>query len=292
VLAGRSSDTAIFAGLPTRCGFPEGFAWHAAKILECGAAAAAFRKTPDCIMATITHDGFIIEPLDPELRCTPQSVAAHSLYENADPFLITESAGTIDIRGASYEALDDRSVMVRGSAFLPAEVYTVKLEGAELVGYQSLVLGSVRDPFIIRQIDDWLARLDQKIRGRIRDVYGSELNETDYNLTVHVYGKDGTMGPLEPLKDAVPHELCLLFLATAPTQEIASSLASLTRHQALHLPIPEWSGLITSLVCPFSPAYVDRGPVYRFNVNHVVEVDDPLETVRIEYLEVGQGGPL
>ncbi len=243
-------------------------------------------------MATITHDGFIIEPLDPELRCTPQSVAAHSLYENADPFLITESAGTIDIRGASYEALDDRSVMVRGSAFLPAEVYTVKLEGAELVGYQSLVLGSVRDPFIIRQIDDWLARLDQKIRGRIRDVYGSELNETDYNLTVHVYGKDGTMGPLEPLKDAVPHELCLLFLATAPTQEIASSLASLTRHQALHLPIPEWSGLITSLVCPFSPAYVDRGPVYRFNVNHVVEVDDPLETVRIEYLEVGQGGPL
>lgn len=287
VLAGRSSDTAIFAGLPTRFGFPEGLAWHAAKILECGAAAATFRKTPDCIMASITHDDFVIEPLDPELRCTPQSIAAHSLYENADPYLIAESAGTIDLRAAQYEALDDRIVRIRGSAFVPASRYTVKLEGAELVGYQSVVIGSVRDPYIIRQVDDWLARLDDKIRARVRDVYRGELVDSEYTLKVHVYGKNGTMGPLEPVNDAAPHELCLLFEVTAPTQEVATSIASITRHQALHLPIPEWSGLITALAAPFSPAYLERGPVYRFNVNHVVEVDDPLEMFRIELVEVG-----
>ena len=287
VLAGRSSDTAIFAGLPVRFGFPEGLAWHAAKILECGAAAATHRKQPDCIMATITMDDFVIEPLDPELRCTPQSIAAHSLYENADPYRITESAGTIDIRGAEYEAVDSRAVRVRGSAFVPAEQYTVKLEGAELIGYQSLVLGSVRDPFIIRQIDDWVARLEAKVRGRVREVYGNDLGDNAYYFNVHVYGKDGTMGPLEPRRDEVGHELCLLFLVTAPTQEIASAIASMTRHQALHLPIPEWSGLITGLACPFSPAFVDRGPVYRFNVNHVVEVDDPLEMFRIEHVTMG-----
>ncbi|MDP6108070.1 MAG: acyclic terpene utilization AtuA family protein, partial [Candidatus Brocadiia bacterium] len=37
VLAERSSDTAIFAGLPVRHGLPAGLAWHAAQILECGA---------------------------------------------------------------------------------------------------------------------------------------------------------------------------------------------------------------------------------------------------------------
>jgi hypothetical protein len=95
------------------------------------------------------------------------------------------------------------------------------------------------------------------------------------------------MGPLEPVKDASPHELCLLFEVTAPTQEVATSIASIARHQALHLPVAEWSGLITALAVPFSPAYLERGPVYRFNVNHVVEVDDPLEMFRIEHVEVG-----
>jgi hypothetical protein len=148
------------------------------------------------------------------------------------------------------------------------------------------VLGSVRDPFIIRQIDDWLRRLDEKVRGRIKELYGNTVSDNAITLNVHVYGKNGTMGDLEPIKDATPHEICLLFLVTAPTQDIASAIASVTRHQALHLPIPEWSGLITGIACPFSPAYLDRGPVYRFNVNHVVEVDDPLEMFNIEHVQV------
>jgi hypothetical protein len=286
VMAGRSSDTAIFAGIPTYYGFPEGFAWHAAKILECGAAAATHRKNPDCLMATITHEHFVIEPLDPQLRCTPQSVAAHSLYENADPYLITESLGTIDLRAAEYEAVDDRRVRVRGSAFIPADHYTVKLEGAELVGYQSVIIGSIRDPLIIGQIDDWLVRLKERVRCRVPDVFGAELSDDAYHLGIHVYGRNGTMRDIEPVKEILAHELCLLFEITAPTQEIASAIAAMTRHQALHLPIPEWSGLITGIACPFNPAYLERGPVYRFNVNHVVEVDDPLEMFRIEQIDV------
>ena len=44
-----------------------------------------------------------------------------------------------------------------------------------------------------------------------------------------------------------------LIEVTAPTQEIATSIAGIVRHQALHLPIPEWSGLITALACPTIP---------------------------------------
>ena len=147
---------------------------------------------------------------------------------------------------------------VSGSEFIHAERYTVKLEGAERVGYQSILIGSIRDPFIIRQIDDWLARLRERIHARVKMVYGDELKPEDYLFHIRVYGKNGTMGPLEPVKEIRSHELCLVFEVTAPTQEIASTIAGITRHQALHLPIPEWSGLITALACPYSTSTAAR----------------------------------
>ena len=287
VLAGRSSDTAIFAGLPMRHGFPAGVAWHAAKILECGAASVTRRKSPDCLFATIVEDHFVVEPLDPELRCTPQSIAAHTLYENADPFLIKECSGTIDTREARYSALDDRRVKVTNSGFIPADVYTVKLEGAEKVGYQSVIFGSIRDPYIIRQIDDWVARLGDAIGRRVRDVFGDRLGDDQYCLEIRIYGKNGTMGSLEPVKNSHAHELCLLIETTAPSQELANALATIIRHQALHLPVPEWSGLITALACPYNPAHLERGAVYQFNVNHVVEPDDPYEMFPLEIVDIG-----
>ena len=64
------------------------------------------------------------------------------------------------------------------------------------------------------------------------------------------------------------------------------SIAAITRHQAIHLPIPEWGGLITGVACPYNPAYRERGAVYRFCVNHVVEPDDPYEMFPIEYVDV------
>jgi hypothetical protein len=237
-------------------------------------------------MAIIRQDHFVIEPLDPTLRCTPQSVAAHSLYENSDPFRIVEPGGVVDLSEATYEAIDDRTVRVSGSRYEPTK-HTIKLEGAEFLGYQSVIIGAIRDPFIIGQLDDWLERLRKAIASRVATVFAGELGEDDYALTIHVYGKNGVLGELEPPSTVQPVEVALLFMLTAPTQETASALASMTRHQALHLPIPEWSGLITGVACPFSPAHLDRGAVYRFNLNHVVEVDDPLEMFRIEHARVG-----
>lgn len=286
VIAGRASDTAIFAGLPVKHGFPEGLAWHAAKILECGAAAVVNRRTPDCMMAAIRDDHFEVEAPDTGLRCTPQSIAAHSLYENADPYRLVECSGTLDLTDSRYEAVSERAVRVSRSRFVPAARYTVKLEGAEKVGYQSVVFGSIRDPFFIRQIDDWTARLEERIHARVAMIYGAELPCAQYRINIRVYGKNGTMGALEPVKEIRSHELALLIEATAPTQEIASSIAGVVRHQALHLPIPEWSGLITALACPYNPAHLDRGAVYRFNVNHVVEPDDPHEMFPMKIHEI------
>ena len=34
---------------------------------------------------------------------------------------------------------------------------------------------------------------------------------------------------------------------------------------------------------PFSPSDIERGPVYKFSLQHVVEIDDPLRMFPIEY---------
>ncbi|MGI9075514.1 MAG: acyclic terpene utilization AtuA family protein [Bryobacteraceae bacterium] len=287
VIAGRSSDCAIFAGIPVDLGVAPGTAWHAAKILECGAAAATARPSPDSIFATLGSDYFDIEPLDPELRCTPQSVAAHALYENSDPYHLVESSGVLNLTNAHYEALDDRSVRVRGSSFEHSAKYTVKLEGAELVGYESIVIGSIRDPYIIRQLDSWIERLKQKVNARTAEVFSGQNGPGDYTFNIRIYGKNGTMGPLEPVKEIRSQEVCLVMEVTAKTQEQATTIISLARHQALHLPIPDWDGFITTLACIYSPAYLERGAVYRFCVNHVVEPEDPYEMFPIEYMNLG-----
>ena len=103
-------------------------------------------------------------------------------------------------------------------------------------------------------------------------------------LNIRIYGKNGTMGPLEPVTDIKSHELCLIFEATAPTQDIANTIGGIIRHQALHLPIPEWSGLITAIACPYNQ--MERGAVYRFNVNHVLEPDSPTEMFPMTLFDV------
>src|SRR5258708_5314058 len=95
VVAGRSSDTSIFAALPLLEGSAPAVVWHMAKILEWGAAAVAVRTAPDCMMAVLHEDSFDVFPLRDDYRCTPQNVASHTLYENADPFELKEPSGTL-----------------------------------------------------------------------------------------------------------------------------------------------------------------------------------------------------
>jgi Domain of unknown function (DUF4387) len=108
------------------------------------------------------------------------------------------------------------------------------------------------------------------------------------DILSEIAAEEGLSFPLALIQDEQDktHEFCLLFEVTAPTQEIASSIAAITRHQAIHLPIPEWGDLITGVACPYNPAYLERGAVYRFCVNHVVEPDDPYEMFPIEYVDV------
>ena len=284
VIAGRSSDTSIFSAMPVMRGLNPATVWHAAKILECGAACVVMRKYPDCMFATVRDDHFIVEPPNPEYRCDPASIASHNLYENSTPYELVEPSGVLNTFSAKYEAVSERAVRVSGSTFKPAERYTIKLEGAELAGYQSILIGSVRDPIILRQFDSWLAGLTRAAKDRIAAVFGADI-EDKYRLDVRVFGRNATMGALES-ETAIGHEAGLLFQVTADTQQLATALIKSVSHIAVHYPVPEWTGLITSIAYPYSPAEIARGPSYRFNMNHVVEPDSPLEMFSIDYQQV------
>jgi len=281
IIAGRSSDTSIFSALPVMRGFNPATVWHMAKILECGAACVVLRQYPDCMFATLTNGHFVVEPPNPDYRCDPVSVASHNLYENSTPYELVEPSGVLDTLHAKYEAVSDRAVRVSGSTFRPAQRYTIKLEGAELAGYQSLIVGSVRDPIILRQFDSWLDGLVKAVKERIRAVFGDGI-ERQYRFDVRVFGRNATMGPLEP-ETGIGHEVGLLFQVTAETQALATALSKSVGHIAVHYPVPEWSGLITSIAYPYSPPEIARGASYRFNMNHVVEPASPLEMFRIAY---------
>src|SRR6185369_4079420 len=107
VLAGRATDTAVAAAYPLMKGMPAGPTWHASKIVESGGQCTTNPRAGG-VLATIDREGFTVEPLDPSAACTPTSVAAHMLYETADPFRMREPAGTLDVTDAVYTAVDDR----------------------------------------------------------------------------------------------------------------------------------------------------------------------------------------
>jgi hypothetical protein len=237
------------------------------------------------MLVTLRHESFTVRPIGPGLRCTPQSVAAHSLYETADPFLFVEPSGTFDIRASRYEAEDDVAVRVTGSAFMPADVHSVKLEGAELAGYSTMIMGGVRDPLIVGQLDSWLGNITAYIHASVNNVMGFEIDDDKYRLAFQVYGRDAVMGALEPRPTAT-HEVGIVCSTLAPTQAEATEMARLCRQPLLHAPIPDWKGSITGFACLHNPAWVELGPVYRFSLNHVLVGAERTDVHRLKAIAV------
>jgi hypothetical protein len=108
-----------------------------------------------------------------------------------------------------------------------------------------------------------------------------------YELVIHQYGRNAVMGDLEP-DPAVPlHEVGLVVEVLAPTRELASLIAQISRQPLLHHPIPEWVGGVTTFACLHNPAHIDRGPVYQFNLNHILFPERLEDVYRLELLEMG-----
>lgn len=284
VLAGRTTDTAIISALPLSRGDAAGAAWHGAKIAECGALCST-NPTSGVIMVEFDAEGFTVEPLATGAACTPHSVSAHMLYENSDPFVLYEPGGYLDVTNATYTALDDRRVRVTGSSWTTTETYTVKLEGARVVGYQTTIMAVLRDARYVTQAREWVEKLTVFLKDEIKNRMA--LEASDYTLEFRLIGLDSVLGSLES-KVAVPAEVGVLGLVTAHDQETASEIAKLINPFVLHYPLSQNEELPT-FAFPYSPAQSDRGALYEFCLNHVLKLGDPMAAFCFKLDEVGCG---
>lgn len=277
IVAGRAYDPAPFAALPIHRGFDPALALHLGKILECGALCAAPGTTKDAILGCLRDDHFIVEALDDGRSCHPTSVAAHTLYEKDHPYLLHGPGTLLDLSGCTFDAHGEKGVRVSGSRVSATERYAVKLEGAAQVAFRTIFIAGVRDPILIENIDE----ITRGVASQIREDY-RELPESDYRVLFHLYGKNAVMGRLEPLEEP-GHEIGVVMEVVASTQELASAICARARSTMLHYPYPGRKSTAGNLAFLYSPSDIPCGPVYKFSVYHLVEVDDPCELFSTEY---------
>jgi len=269
IIAGRSYDPNMFAALPIIRGFDKGLALHMGKILECAAIASSPGSGSDCMMGTITDDSFILQTLNPARKCTVLSVSAHTLYEKTNPYILPGPGGTIDLHNTTFTQLDEERVEVKGSKFIPSDPYYIKLEAAKCVGFRTVSIAGVRDPIFIKETDAILEGVTKRVKDNFK-------NLDNYHLNFKIYGKDGIMGDLEPIKEIRSHELCIVIDAVAQTQDVANTVCSFARSTMLHYGYEGRIATAGNLAFPYSPSDFKVGAVYNFSLYHLIEVSDPI----------------
>ena len=267
VIAGRACDTAVYAAIPGMLGYALGPAMHMAKIVEC----ASLCTTPggrDALLGTLEGESFIVDSMNPIRHASPMSVAAHSLYEQDDPYRVYEPEGTLHLDSARYEQLDAHRCRISGARWEPAQQFTVKIEGAAKVGERALMLAGCADPRAIAAMKEILPAVEKTVRELT-----SKTVKEPFQVFHRVYGIDGVFNwPSPPA--TLPREVFVMVEIIAQTAEAAKSVATVFKQFLLHHGFPGRISTGGNLAFPFTPPEVVTGPAYRFSAYHVMEADD------------------
>ncbi|WP_203074766.1 acyclic terpene utilization AtuA family protein [Falsiroseomonas ponticola] len=280
VLAGRACDTAVFAAVPLMLGYAPGPATHMAKIIEC-TSLCCVPGGRDAMLGTLTGESFELESMNPARAATPVSVAAHSLYEQADPLRVHEPEGMMDTTEAVYAAIDDRRVRVSGATWVPARQHSIKVEGATHVGERAVLLASTTDPRVIEQRDSIAAG----VRRIVADILPGA---GDYELRFRAYGTGETNlfpGAREGLP--VPAEVFFLLECIAGDADTAKAIIGVAKQNLLHFGFPGRLSTGGNIAFPFTPPELPAGSAYRYSIYHVAECDDLAGAFPVRMEEAG-----
>lgn len=279
VVAGRACDTAVFASIPAALGYPMGPTMHMSKIIEC-CSLCCNPGGRDALLGTLEGDSFVLDSMNPVRHATPMSVAAHSLYEQSDPFVVHEPEGTLYVDQARYEAIDEHRTRVSGARWVPAGRPTVKIEGAVRVGERAILLAGSADPRVIANIRDILAGVEKTVRELAPPTLADP-----YRLYHRVYGIDGVFD-WGKAPDPLPREIFVMVECIAPSADEAKAVTTVFKQYMLHHGFPGRLSTGGNLAFPFTPPEVSAGTAYRFNAYHIMQVDalEPLFPVEIEDL--------
>jgi hypothetical protein len=228
LLAGRSCDIALFASDMIRRGIDAGLAYHVGHVLECGALACDPGSPSDCLVAEIYDDGTaLFASPNPSRRCTPYSIAAHSLYEESHPQLQFYPEGILAMEMTQFLAKDSRVAGIRNSRFVRSSKpwpWSIKLEGSRRLGGRKVSLIYI-DPQDLPKVP----------------------------ADVLVYGRNGVQKtPVGPSQ----RELGIIIETKAKTQESAVLLASLLTHYLIHYGYPGRKATAGNIAYPLSPNLV------------------------------------
>ena len=274
LIAGRACDTAIFAALPGMLGYPMALCLHMAKIVECTSLCCR-PSGRDAMLAELGMDSFTLESMNPLAHATPASVAAHALYEQADPLEVEEPGGTLLLHTARYEALDAHRTRVSGAQFRPRARATLKIEGAAPVGARCVLLAGVTDPTMLALLPQAIDTVEQRVRQLVPGVWA---------LHSHIYGQ-GAVFPLPPERHS-RHEAGLVIEFIAPGAALARAAAGVFKQNLLHFGYPGRVSTAGNLAFAFTPSEIDAGMAYRFVLYHVMR-DAPLDDIfRIESVAI------
>lgn len=269
VIGGRSSDVSIFAAAAIREGFPENHAYYAGKVLECASFCAEPYGAKESVIGTISHDDVKVTAYSPEQRCTVASVSGHAMYERSNPFYEYFAGGMLDMTECHYEQYDEKTTRITGQKYVPIEGdIKVKLEGAGLVGEKFIGIAGVRDPYTIKNIDDVITFAQEQV--------AKEFGAIKYDLHFHIFGKNGVMGELEPVKEIKSHELGIVVEGITADKVTAEELTLFATRQIFYAKLPEVKGTAgTASFIVDDVMYA--GKTYKWTMNHAISVKDPLE---------------
>ena len=275
IIGGRSSDVAIFAAPAIYEGFPEEHAYYAGKVLECASFCAEPYGAKESVIGTVTHEDVQVTAMAPHQRCTPASVASHAMYERSNPYFEYFAGGMLDMTNCVYEQVDEKTTRITGQKFVPIEGdIKVKLEGSGFIGEKYIGLAGIRDPYTIENIDEVIRMAREQI--------AEEFSDIEYRVSFRIFGKDGVMGELEPVKEIKSHELMVVIEGIAETQEDAEAVALMGTRQIFYARLPEVKGtagtasFVVDEVLPATAAYM-------WTMNHTVPVKDPAELYQLNY---------
>ncbi|MDG2355838.1 MAG: acyclic terpene utilization AtuA family protein [Paracoccaceae bacterium] len=277
IIAGRSTDASLIASYPILNGVEEGIAWHGGKIGECGAFCSTNPKT-GVILISFEKKGFTVEPMEKDAQATPDSVAAHMVYENSDPFILREPGGCLDVESAFYEKINERSVHVTGSKWIDEKEYSIKLEGAYVAGYQNVSIVLIRDKKYVEHIDAWTNQIKEKAKTLISQTLGLEAK--NYQIQFRLIGKNATLGNLETNIN-VSCEIGVLGIVTAQSPNDAEEIGKILNPLLLHHSLFE-KGELPTFAFPFSPPSFNAGAKYEFCLNHAINLKDPMDIFQLE----------
>ena len=268
VIGGRSSDSAVFAAPAMHHGFPADQAYYLGKVLECASFCAEPYGGKETVLGEISAKDVRVTAMSPAQRCTIASVSGHAMYERSNPYFEFVASGKLDMSACHYEQADEKTTRITGARFHPAPEFRVKLEGSGKVGERYVGLAGIRDPYTIAHVDEVMAWARQQVRERF--------GETGYQLHYTVYGRDGIMGALEPMRHRPAHELCVMVQGVAPTAAMAEEVCLIGTRQMFYARLPDVKGSAGSVAFALDEV-LRASPAYRWTLNHTLHCNHPLE---------------